>query len=103
MPSTSTTVHKLKKRPLRITATNSLGQPSTANLASSSANNNVATIEVDPGDNRRYKILGVNEGATTVTIGSGPNALTVDVTVEAPVVPPDQVNRVDLVAFETEE
>ncbi len=103
MPSANTTVTKSKRRPFRVTATNQFGQPSTASLGSSSANNNVATVEVDPGDNRRYKIFGVNTGTAEITIGSGVNALVIAVVVEAPPIPPDQVNRVDLVEFEPEE
>jgi hypothetical protein len=104
MPTATTTVHRTKSRPVSVTATNALGAPlsPSATLASFTNDPLIATLAVDPENNRRYLIGGVNEGTTTVEIGSGPNKLVVTVTVEATAVDPEQINRVDVEAFEDE-
>lgn len=105
MPSANTTVHRGSRVPFRVIATNALGNPLPPNQTppASSANAAIAVVQTDPADNRRFAIRGVAAGSTTVTVGSGANALViaVDVTSRAP--DPDQVSRVDLFAFEPEE
>lgn len=105
MPNANTTVHRGSRVPFRVVATNALGNPLPPGQTppAQSANTAIATVQTDPADNRRFAIRGVAAGSTTVTIGSGANALviSVDVTTRAP--DPDQVSRVDLFAFEPEE
>ena len=105
MPSTSTTVHRGSRVPLRVLATNALGNPLPQQLAPDAASTDDTKVRVigDPNDTRRFLIRGVAPGSATVTIGTGDNSLTIDVTCTARAVPADQVNRVELVAFEPEE
>ena len=104
MPTATTTVHKNKIRPIQVVATDALGEPlsPSVTLASASLNQGVVGLTSDPQNNRRYLIAGVSEGTGTVEIGSGPNKLSITVTVEAPLVDPAQVNRVDVLLIETE-
>lgn len=104
MPNATISVHRTKKVPFTVTnCTTALGDPlpATATLPLSGSNGAIANPVVDPANNRRFKIEGKSPGTAQVTVGSGPNALLIDVTVLGP--PADQVSRVELDAFEPEE
>lgn len=104
MPNASTTVHRTKIMPFTvINCTNANGDPLPAvtNLPFSASNSAIADLTGDPANNRRFLIQGKNQGSSQITVGSGANALVIDVTVAGP--PSDQVNRVELGQFESEQ
>lgn len=101
MPNTSTTVTKGKDRPARFTWFGSDGvTPVTGGTVPLGPSNaSIANVSIDPNNPRRALIRGMNVGTSTVTIGSGPNALVINVTVSAP---PDQTHF-ELDGFDPEE
>lgn len=97
----STTVVRTKKRPVRFLWIGPDGVTPNVHgsVPLSSEDNSIAQVTIDPNDNRRALIQGMNEGTTNIWIGNGSSPLVISVTVTAS---PD-LSRFELVEFEPEE
>jgi hypothetical protein len=101
MSTASTTVHKTKDRPVRFTRFSSIDGTtpvSGGTTAMSSNNNAVATVSLDPGNDRRALIHGVGEGTCDVSIGS-----VVPLVVTVIVGPAPDLTHFDLDGFDPEQ
>lgn len=80
----TTDVHRTRTRPVRFLRYSALDGTTLVTggvVPMSSSNNGIATVEIDPSNSRRALIHGNAEGTATITIGSAPSPLTVNVTV----------------------